>query len=68
MHTEESLDILVADCTQNHPPRGEKMVLGMIRAASDESCTRAQVRASILNTDEGGLHQRRVAFLRRLRR
>ena len=67
-HTEESLDVLVADYTQNHPFRGERMVLGMIRAESDHAFTRAQVRASILRTDEGGLHQRRVAFLRRLRR
>ena len=65
-HTDESLDALVSAYTRNHPARGERMVLGMLRSSSDMSFTRAQACLSIERVDDGGLFFRREEFGRRI--
>ena len=65
-HTEESLDQLVSNYTKNHPARGERMILGMLRATSNLAFTRAEARRSIERVDDGGLYTRREEFGRRI--
>ena len=66
VHTEESLDGLISSYTMNHPARGERMILGMLRASSNLSFTRAEARRSIERVDDGGLYTRREEFGRRI--
>ena len=65
-HTENSLDVLIESYTRDHPARGERMVLGMLRASSKLSFTRSQARSAIARVDDGGLVDRRAAFGRRI--
>ena len=65
-HTENSLDELVQSYTRDHPARGERMVIGMLRASSEQSFTRSQARSAIARVDDGGLGDRRAAFGRRI--
>ena len=65
-HTENSLGVLIESYTRDHPARGERMVLGMLRASSELSFTRSQARSAIARVDDGGLVDRRAAFGRRI--
>ena len=65
-HTENSLDVLIESYTRDHLARGERMVLGMLRALSELSFTRSQARSAIARVDDGGLVDRRAAFGRRI--
>jgi hypothetical protein len=52
--------------TEDHPLRGERMVIGMIRSISDIPVRRSDIRSSILRVDKGGLDIRRGAIGRRI--
>lgn len=59
------MDILVFQYLEGHPERGERSLIGHIRA-SNMKFTREQLRSSILRIDPGGLQQRRNTFARRI--
>lgn len=68
MLDDEEADDLVQQYTAGYPERGERMIIGMVRANTNASFTRAQVRSSIQRVDEVGVEARREAFGRRLER
>lgn len=61
-------DELIQQYTSDNPSRGERMIIGMVRASTDASFTRDQLRSSIRRVDEVGLESRTEAFGRRIER
>lgn len=59
------MDRLVFEYLEGHAERGERSLIGHIRA-SNMKFTREQLRSSILRVDPGGLKQRINRFARRI--
>lgn len=60
------LDQEIRDYCINHPLRGERMVIGMVRSKSDIIIKRSDIRESIIRVDEGSLAIRRAAVTKRI--
>ena len=52
--------------TDGHPERGERMIIGMMKAQSNMKFSRENIRDSIKRVDPEGLNLRSVAFKKRL--